>query len=127
MEEKDFKSFILEISRRLNEGERRIRLVEERIERIESSIASLEEKISALENNFRINCEMQASRTSEIKDKLRKIEVNLNKVLNELGKKANKTDLKQIETYIELLNPITSKFVTKDELKRELESIKEKA
>jgi hypothetical protein len=42
-------------------------------------------------------------------------------VNKELSKTALKSDVKKIETFIDVVNPITAKFVTRDELDRLLE------
>ena len=123
---KNCTSILIEVSRRLNEDERRLRYLEQRIEKIESSLTALEEKVLENINEIKIAQEMLSAKISELKEKTEKLGESVFKMYEEAKKFATKGDLKKIETFIDLVNPITSKFVTKDELKREIEILKSK-
>jgi hypothetical protein len=49
-------------------------------------------------------------------EKLNALENEIQRIDKELMKTAKKSDIKQIEGFIDLINPITSSFVTKQEL-----------
>jgi hypothetical protein len=58
---------------------------------------------------------------STIADRLTGMENELLRINKELSKTASKSEVKQLEMYIDVMNPIKSKFVTKDELERTLD------
>jgi len=49
------------------------------------------------------------------------VESAIGRIEKELAKRATKAELKQIESYMSLMSPITSKFVTKEEMERAIE------
>lgn len=118
------KNVINEIVRRLNEDARRIRDLETRMDRIDSSISTLEETVLNQLNDLKIDFEKVVSKINSVADRMNQIENEIVRLNKELGKAATKADVKKIETYVEILNPITSKFVTREELERLLEEKK---
>ena len=120
-EKADVKSVVSELVRRINEDSRRIRASEQRIERMETSFSTLEERLLTQLGDLKISLERIGSKISDVSDKIIGMETDISRINKELGKTASKSELKQIETYLEIINPITSKFVTKDELERMLE------
>jgi chromosome segregation ATPase len=125
--EKDVKILAVEISRRMNESERRIRYLEQRVERTESSLRRLEEDLTSGINSLKFNLEALSEKISKLKEKIENIGVELSKISEQLKRFATKAEVKQIETFMELISPVTSKFVTRDELERALEKLKEEA
>jgi prefoldin subunit 5 len=117
-----------EMIRRLNEDSRRIRIVEQRLDRIEQQIETLESTALNQMEDIKIGLEKMAAKITLISDKLNGIENEMARINKEISKTASRAELKEIETFIDLVNPITSKFVTKDEMQREFEErIKRKA
>jgi len=57
----------------------------------------------------------------KLSERLSGIESEIDKVNKGLNKAATKAEVKQIETFMNIVNPITSKFITKEELERMLE------
>ncbi|MEM5882746.1 MAG: hypothetical protein QXQ77_00700 [Candidatus Aenigmatarchaeota archaeon] len=117
---------INEIVRRLNESERRIRDVEIRMERIEASLSTIEEKLLNQLNDLKIDITKLEKKIESFVEKVNFYENEILRLSKELSKTATKTDLKKIETYVEIFNPVTSKFVTREEMERALEEIKKK-
>ena len=110
-----------ELVRRLNENSRRLRIMEEKLDKLETSMALLEENTINQMNDMKIGLDRISAKISAVGDKLVSIETDMSKINRELGKTATKNEVKQIETFIDLINPITAKFVTKDELERAFE------
>lgn len=110
-----------EIIKRLNENSRRIRTMEDRMDRIENTTTSLEERALEQMGDLKINLEKIASKIGSVADRLTAMENEILRINNQLEKTATKDEIKKLETFIDLVNPITSKFVTKDELEQELE------
>ena len=117
----DIKVVATELVKRMNEDIRRIRLLEDRVENIENRIERVENTALNRLEDVRIKLENIVGKISKVAERLTAIDneiVSLNKVL---GKTASKAEIKSLETFIDVLNPITSRFVTKDELERALE------
>ncbi|MFH0711007.1 MAG: hypothetical protein V1944_00345 [Candidatus Aenigmatarchaeota archaeon] len=110
-----------ELVRRLNENSRRLRIMEQKLDKLETSMDLLEENTLNRMNDMKIGLERISAKISAVGDKLVGIETDMMRINKELGKAATKSEVKQIETFIDLVNPITAKFVTKDELERAFE------
>lgn len=117
-----------EMVRRMNDYSRRIRNIEQRLERMESRIGTMEETVLNQMNDLKISLEKISQKISGISDRLMSIENEILRINKDLGKTALKADVKKLETFIDIVNPITAKFVTRDELDRALdERIKRRA
>jgi len=68
-----------------------------------------------------VNLERIIAKIGGIADRLTGIESELLRINKELGKSATRAEVKQLETYIDIMNPIKSKFITKNELDRILD------
>ena len=110
-----------ELVRRLNENSRRLRILEQKIDKLESSMDLLEENTLNQMNDMKIGLERISTKITALGDKLTTIETDLARINKELGRTASKAEVKQLETFIDLVNPITSKFVTKDQMDRAFE------
>ena len=117
-----------EMVRRLNEDSRRMKSVEQRIDRMEQQMETLESTALNQMEDIKISLEKMAAKITLIADRLNGIENEIARVNKDMSKMATKIDVKEVQTFVDLVNPITSKFVTKDELQRELDDrIKRKA
>ncbi len=112
-----------ELVRRMNEDGRRIRLLEQRMDRIDNTVSGLEDNVLAQLDNLKFSIEKLNSEILRIGERMTGMENETNKLKKDLDKTATKTEIKQIETFIDVVNPITSKFVTKDEMERMLEEM----
>lgn len=124
----DVKKVLNEVVNRMNEDRRRIRLIEQNIDRIESSVSSLESNVLTQMGDIKLTLDKINNRLSEVSTKMDAVETEILKFRKLIGKAATKVELKQLESFIDLVSPITSKFVTKDELERAFERrLKKKA
>jgi len=114
-------SVMNEVVRRLNENSRRLKYVEQKVEKIESTTSTLEENVLVQMNDLKINLERIGQKITDLSGRLDAIDSELLKFNKELSKTASKAEVKQLETFIDIINPITSKFVTRDELERIIE------
>jgi len=117
----DIGAFTSELVRRMNEDSRRIRLLEQKMDRIDNAVSGLGDNVLAQLDNLKFSIEKLNSEIQRIGERITGMENEMNKVKKDLDKTATKTEIKQIETFIDVVNPITSKFVTKDEMERMLE------
>lgn len=116
-----------ETIRRLNEYSNRIKNLEQRIERIENRMNSLEETALIRLGELKVSFERVSQKLTSFSERLSTLENEVLKIEKELGKMALKSDLKKIETFIDVVNPVTSKFVTREELERILEDREKEA
>jgi chromosome segregation ATPase len=124
--ESSFDVLANEMVRRLNEYSNRMKNVELRLERLEGRVTSIEETVLGQLNNLKVGLERLGQKISLVSERLESMENEILRINKELGKTALKSDIKKIETFIDIVNPVTSKFVTKEELERILEE-REKA
>ena len=117
----DANAAIGELIKRINEDRRRMRMLEQSVERSENSLSALEESALSQFGEFKLSLERVAVKLDETSAKLGSIETNMTKLGRVLEKTATKLELKQLESFVDLVNPVTSKFVTKDELDRALD------
>ena len=112
---------LTELVRRINEDRRRIRLIEQNINRVEQSISSVEGSVISQMGDLKITLDRINNKLAAAADRLNVIETDVARLNKQVSKSATRIELKQIESFIDLVNPITSKFITKDELERAFE------
>jgi len=117
----DERAVAAELVKRLNEGTRRTRSLEQRVDRIENRISGMEETVIEQMNNLKIELDRIGQKIANATQQLTTINNEILRINRELGKTATKQEVKEVETFIDMVNPITAKFVTKDELERRLE------
>lgn len=109
-------ALVNELARRLNDNTRRIRTLEEKLISIDSRVNGHDQRI--MDTTKQINSgELEMSNELvEIKDKLTNITLDIQNLKSELHKAATLNDMREIQDYIDLINPITTKFATKGEV-----------
>ena len=110
-----------ELVKRVNDETRRIRLAEQRLDRFEADMQSLENTIASQTAEFKAQLESISKGIKSLSDKLTLLENAVGRIEKELAKRATKGEMKQMESYMSLMSPITSKFVTKEEMERAIE------
>jgi predicted RNase H-like nuclease (RuvC/YqgF family) len=121
MVERDEKAVISELVRRMNETSIRIKDLENRVSRIERNFASLSENFAREAKEFTLNFDDIFKKISQTFSMLEGINAEILKIKKELESFAKRTEVKELEKFVELISPITSRFVTKDEIERILE------
>jgi len=117
----DISSITNEMVRRLNEYSKRIKNIEQKADRLENRVGSIEEIVLTQMGDIKVSLERMSQKISLISERLTTIENEILRVNKDLSKAALKSDVKKIETFIDIVNPITAKFVTRDELERIIE------
>lgn len=118
---KDIKTLLNELVKRINEDARRIRAVERRMDRLEGGLSSVESNVLTHLNDLKIELERISNKISAASERMNALEGEIMRLSKELGKTATKRQVKELESFIDLVNPITSKFVTRDEAERLLD------
>lgn len=117
----DIKLVTSEILRRVNEESRRIRLLEQRMDRVDNSVSGMQENVLAQLDDLKLGIERLSDKILKVSERLNGMDVEIDKVNKGLNKTATKSEVKQLETFVDVVNPITSKFVTLEQLERILE------
>lgn len=118
---KDVQSFSSEIVGRINTNTRRIKMIEQRIDGIELRVGALEEKIIDEMSDLKKSFEQISTDIKAVAEDLLRIQTEILKINKNLDKKAKKIEVKELESLIDLYNPIKSRFVTRNEVKKIIE------
>lgn len=110
-----------ELVKRVNDETRRIRLLEQRLDRVEAELNSLEVTVDSQNKDVKSQIDGLAKGLKSATDRIVLMESAVSRIEKELAKRATKAEFKQIESYMNLMSPITSKFVTKDEMERAID------
>lgn len=110
-----------ELVKRVNDETRRLRLAEQRLDRFEADLEGLENDSAARGAETKSQLESIARGIKSLSDRLLVLENAVGRIEKELAKRATKGEMKQIESYMSLMSPITSKFVTKEEMERAID------
>jgi len=109
-----------EIVRRLNENSRRVKNLEQKVERMEDQMEEMQEAVLNQMGDLKLSLERIVQNISTLAEKLRGIDDEILRINKKLNKAATKDEIKEVKTFIDIINPMTSTFVTKDELERRL-------
>jgi chromosome segregation ATPase len=112
------KDTIDEIIKRLNQSSHRIQMLEQKLDRVENGMRGLDETVLVQLNELKIDLDRIAVKITDVSDRIMGLENEVARINTRLDKTATKSEVKQLETFIDLINPVTSQFVTKDELGR---------
>lgn len=105
-----------EITRRVNDTMGRLRIMEERLRNLDTRVNTIDQNF--LNEIKRINKSL-ADATDSIKmiqDRIVNMEVDVSSIKRDLKGRVTRGEVKEIESYIELIKPVTTKFVTRKEV-----------
>ena len=105
-----------EVSNRLNDNTRRIRVLEGRLRNVDTRVNKAEQSEILDKNQAVKEVRNMQDDLRLVQDRIANLEVDIQTVHREIKKSVAHTELKEIQNYIELINPILTKFVTKKEV-----------
>jgi chromosome segregation ATPase len=106
---------------RINNNTRRVRTLEQRLDGVSSRMESLEERIIEEIDVLKKGVDRLFLDIKEVSKSLAKIRAENLELNKNMEKTAKKTELRELEGLLDLYNPIKSKFVTTDQVKRLIE------
>ena len=115
-------SILNEVTRRLNDNTRRVRVLEEKLLNIDSRVNTIEQSVINATKQINIDRQETDNSVKEVFDRIANIEVDIQTFKKSLKKTVTHGELKEINNYLELISPITTKFVTKKELEDIIEN-----
>lgn len=114
----DLRVLATELVRRANDETRRTRLLEQKVDRFEADMQTIENTMSSYSGEIKVQLESIQKVVKSISDRLLVIENAVGRMEKEMAKRATKAEVKQLDSYISLVSPMTSRFVTREEMDR---------
>lgn len=122
----DMQAFNIEIVNRINDNTRRARVLEQRMEGVVARVESLEGRMIDEMNMLKKTIDQISIDVKNFTDNLNNIRSEVLRLNKNMEKSAKKIELKELESLLDLYNPIRSRFVTRDEIDRIIEEKLEK-
>jgi chromosome segregation ATPase len=108
----------------LNELNRRVRMMEIKMDKIEERLVALEKALEQIQTDFRIMKDLNEKKISDIKNEISTLNEKIETISKKSEQFVTKTELQKIKMFIDIINPLTSSFVTKDELESKIDELK---
>jgi predicted nucleic acid-binding Zn-ribbon protein len=108
----------------LNELNRRVRMMEIKMDKIEERLVALEKALEQMQTDFRIMKDLNEKKISDIKNEISALNEKIETISKKSEQFVTKTEFQKIKMFIDIINPLTSIFVTKDELESKIDELK---
>ncbi len=110
-----------EVVQRMKEFNRRIRDLEENVRNLNARVNTVEDTL--LERTKALNSEVSdvESNIESLQDRAANLEVDIKNLQRNLRKTVTKREISEIENYLNLMDPVSSSFVTESEVEDMLE------
>jgi len=102
----------------INTNTRRIRSLEQRLDGLEMRLGAIEEKIINEIEDVKKDFEEIHMDIKQISKNLSEIHGEILRINKAIDKTAKKTEVKELESLLDLYSPIKSRFTTRDEVER---------
>ncbi len=107
--------------KRIDDNTRRIKTIEQRLDGMSLRIEALENKMIEDVEDLKKRLDQLSLDVKSIAESLLKIRVETRRLNKDLEKTARKSEIKELESLLDLYSPIKSKFVTREEVERLIE------
>jgi len=114
----DVQAFGNEVVKIMSANTRRIRALEQRLNGLEMRIGSIEEKIINEIEGIRKDFEEINMYIKNIVKNFSELRAEILMINKTIDKTARKSEVKELESLLDLYSPIKSKFTTRDEVER---------
>jgi predicted patatin/cPLA2 family phospholipase len=108
----------------LNELNRRVRMMEIKIEKMEEMFLSIEKTVKQLENDLKIFKDIVDKKIIDIKNDISSINEKLETLNKKTEQFVSKVELQKIKMFLDIVNPLTTSYVSKEELEARIEELK---
>lgn len=115
---------IAELIRRFNDNSKRLRLVEQKILSLGSTLSNIDQNVVEQLKQAKMSADKLNAKIDELGNRMGKIEDDTRKLTKQMERAATKTELREIQGFIDLINPMKSQFVTISEVRRMFEELK---
>lgn len=118
---------VAELIRRLNDNSKRLRLVEQKITSLESTLSNIDQTAVEQFKQAKLSSDKLNAKIDEISNRIAKVEDDTRKLAKQMERAATRTELREIQGFIDLINPMKSQFVTISEVRKMIEDLKKSA
>jgi len=125
-EQENIGIFQNELVKMVNANTERVRRLEQKLIGIEQRVNVLEDKTIEETDKMRKDFEQILIDIKAVSENISKIHAEILVVNKNLDKTAKKSEVKELESLLDLYSPIKSKFATRDEVERLIEEKLEK-
>lgn len=115
---------VAELVRRFNDNSKRLRLVEQKILSLESTLSNIGQNVVEQLKQAKTSADKLNAKIDELGNRIGKIEDDTRKLTKQMERTATKTELREIQGFIDLINPIKSQFITISEVRKMFEELK---
>jgi RPA family protein len=110
-----------ELINRVNENIRRLRVLENRMKALDNRINSMEQNSLVQSRNLQKSLSDRDAKISLLDERLRRTEMALKEILKQLKFVATKSNVEELKHFVDIYNPLKSKFVTREEMESFME------
>ena len=119
------RTIINELIEHVNNNIQRLRVVEQSLESTTSRVESLEQAmLQQRRETQKLLVDINA-KIAELDSKVSRSDSTVKEIVNHMKKLVTEAQLKELETLIDIYNPVKSSFVTREELEKMLKEKKE--
>lgn len=118
---------IAELIRRFNDNSKRLRLVEQKITGVGSTLSNIDQNVVEQLKQAKSTSDKLNAKIDELSARISKVEDDARKLTKLMERAATKTELREIQGFIDLINPIKSEFITISEVRKMFEDRKKQA
>lgn len=112
---------INQIVNRVNDFNRRVRDLEEKIRNLNARVNTLDESLLNKSQSLSGDIQELEDEIEGVRDRVANMEVDIKEINREKRRFVTEQQLDEMENYMKLMNPITSAFVTKKEMKEQMQ------
>lgn len=103
---------------RVNDFNKRVRDLEEKIRNLQARVNTLDETVLNKNQSLQSSIEELEDEVGDVRDRIANIEVDVKEFNREKRKFVTEQEIDEIESYMDLMNPLNSQFATKNEVKK---------
>jgi predicted nucleic acid-binding Zn-ribbon protein len=118
------KTQTLSFSIELNELNRRVRMMEIKIEKMEEMFLSIEKTVKQLETDLKILKDIMDKKIIDIKNDISSVNEKVETLNKKTDQFVSKVELQKIKMFLDIVNPLTTSYVSKEELEARIEELK---
>ncbi len=118
---KTLKTVLHELVERSNTDNARIRVLEQENDILKSRSKSFDQDLAAMKKYFDSSMNSLNKNLEKTNKKVVNIESTLRELIKEIKKLATTSKIKELETLVDIYNPLKSQFMTREEVERLVE------
>lgn len=118
----DYSSGQQDIISRLNNNARRIRQLEETTRNLQEQVKSLEDRLNKQRKEVTQNRSDIKTETKDLWEEVDNLQAELKNLQRKSRKMVTRREFSEIEDYMDLMSPVTSAFMTKNEVEELVET-----